>query len=72
VPGPTIRVTGDTVESDQRRQATSIHWHGLHVPNDQDGVGGVAAEIERADVQHKFVAPHAGTFVYRPRDQQPR
>ena len=37
VPGPTIRVTeGDTVRvtlKNELQQSTSIHWHGLHVPN---------------------------------------
>ena len=45
VPGPTIRVTeGDTVEvvvDNRSDEATSIHWHGLHIPNEQDGVAGV-------------------------------
>jgi FtsP/CotA-like multicopper oxidase with cupredoxin domain len=42
VPGPEIRVTeGDTVRvnvSNELPESTSIHWHGLMVPNNQDGV----------------------------------
>ena len=70
VPGPTIRVTeGDTVEiavTNTLAQATSIHWHGLHIPNDQDGVGGVTQPmIESGQTfTYKFTAPHAGTFMY--------
>jgi FtsP/CotA-like multicopper oxidase with cupredoxin domain len=70
VPGPTIRVTeGDTVEiavTNALDVPTSIHWHGLHVPNDQDGVGGVTQPmIESGDTfNYKFIAPHAGTFMY--------
>jgi FtsP/CotA-like multicopper oxidase with cupredoxin domain len=70
VPGPTIRVTeGDTVEiavTNTLDQPTSIHWHGLHVPNDQDGVGGVTQPmIQRGETfNYKFTAPHAGTFMY--------
>lgn len=70
VPGPTIRVTeGDTVEivvTNKLREATSIHWHGLHVPNDQDGVGGITQPmIESGQTfSYSFTAPHAGTFMY--------
>lgn len=70
VPGPTIRVTeGDTVEVVVRNEldeSTSIHWHGLHVPNDQDGVAGVTQDpIEPGETYtYRFVAPHAGTFMY--------
>lgn len=70
VPGPTIRVTeGDTVEiavTNELDEPTSIHWHGLHVPNDQDGVGGVTQPmIESGETfNYKFIAPHAGTFMY--------
>jgi FtsP/CotA-like multicopper oxidase with cupredoxin domain len=42
VPGPEIRVTeGDTVRvevANRLAQSTSIHWHGLIVPNSMDGV----------------------------------
>ncbi len=70
VPGPTIRVTeGDTVEIDVKNtlsEATSIHWHGLHVPNDQDGVSGVTQDpiAPGATYAYRFTAPHAGTFMY--------
>lgn len=70
VPGPTIRVTeGDTVEiavTNKLAEATSIHWHGLHIANDQDGVGGVTQPmIESGETfNYKFIAPHAGTFMY--------
>ncbi len=70
VPGPTIRVTeGDTVEiavTNGLSEPTSIHWHGLHVPNDQDGVGGVTQPmIESGETfNYRFTAPHAGTFMY--------
>lgn len=70
VPGPTIRVTeGDTVEiavTNSLDVATSVHWHGIHVPNGQDGVAGVTqAPIEPgATFTYRFIAPHAGTFMY--------
>jgi manganese oxidase len=42
VPGPEIRVTeGDKVRirvTNELPQSTAVHWHGLRVPNSQDGV----------------------------------
>jgi FtsP/CotA-like multicopper oxidase with cupredoxin domain len=70
VPGPTIRVTeGDTVEisvTNTLAEGTSIHWHGLHVPNDQDGVAGITqpAIAPGETFDYRFTAPHAGTFMY--------
>lgn len=70
VPGPTIRVTeGDAVEivvTNALTEPTSIHWHGLHVPNDQDGVAGVTqpAIAPGQRYTYRFTAPHAGTFMY--------
>lgn len=70
VPGPTIRVTeGDSVEiavTNTLAEPTSIHWHGLHIPNAQDGVGGVTQPmIEPGQTfTYEFIAPHAGTFMY--------
>ena len=70
VPGPTIRVTeGDTVEvavTNRLTVPTSVHWHGLHVPNSQDGVAGVTQEAIAPDATftYRFTAPHAGTFMY--------
>lgn len=41
-PGPTIRITaGDTIRvnvTNNLPESTAIHWHGLIIPNDQDGV----------------------------------
>lgn len=70
VPGPEIRVTeGDTVEvvvTNKLSEGTSIHWHGLHIPNDQDGVSGVTQDpiAPGATYTYRFTAPHAGTFMY--------
>ena len=70
VPGPTIRVTeGDTVEvavTNGLDEPTSIHWHGIHVPNSQDGVAGVTQDpiAPGATFTYRFTAPHAGTFMY--------
>ena len=70
VPGPEIRVTeGDTVEiavTNELDEPTSVHWHGLHVPNDQDGVAGVTQDpiAPGETYTYRFTAPHAGTFMY--------
>lgn len=51
VPGPVIRVNeGDTVRfivQNDLPESTSLHWHGMDLPNDQDGVPGLTQpEIE--------------------------
>lgn len=72
VPGPTIRVTeGDTVRvtlKNELDQETTIHWHGLHVPNNMDGVPPFSqAPIKPgASFTYEFIASHAGTFMYHP------
>jgi FtsP/CotA-like multicopper oxidase with cupredoxin domain len=49
VPGPTIRVTdGDHVRItviNHLPESTALHWHGLEVPSDQDGVPGIEPPI---------------------------
>jgi FtsP/CotA-like multicopper oxidase with cupredoxin domain len=72
VPGPTIRATeGDTLKvtvKNELDQDTSIHWHGLHIPNDMDGVPGVTQDPIRQgeSFTYEFTATHAGTFMYHP------
>ncbi|MER3405784.1 MAG: sugar transporter [Chloroflexota bacterium] len=72
VPGPTIRVTeGDTVRvtlKNELDQDTTIHWHGLHVPNTMDGVPPFTqAPIRPGETfTYEFIASHAGTFMYHP------
>lgn len=78
VPGPTIRVTeGDTVEIEVTNKldvSTSIHWHGLHVPNDQDGVAGITQDpiLPGETYSYRFIAPHAGTFMYHSHGEESR
>lgn len=70
VPGPLIRVTeGDTLRvtlKNELKQATAIHWHGLHVPNAMDGVPPITQPaIEPGQsFTYEFPASHAGTFMY--------
>lgn len=70
IPGPTLRFTeGDeavlSVRNDLKEE-TSIHWHGLLVPNDQDGVPHVnMAPIKPGETRkYRFRLRHGGTFWY--------
>jgi FtsP/CotA-like multicopper oxidase with cupredoxin domain len=70
VPGPRIRVTeGERIRihvHNDLPEATTIHWHGLILPNAMDG----AAEITQppippgGDYTYEFNALQAGTFFY--------
>lgn len=70
VPGPMIRVTeGDQVRitlKNELPEATSIHWHGIPVPNDMDGVPPFTQKaIEPGETfTYEFTAAPAGTFMY--------
>ncbi len=72
VPGPLLRFTvGDKVEivlKNRLPQATTLHWHGLAVPEAQDGVPGVtqAAVQPNSDFTYRFtVTPQmVGTHFY--------
>lgn len=71
IPGPAIEVfEGDTVEITLKNalpQPTTIHWHGLPVPPDQDG--NPQDEIAPGETRtYKFTLPEncAGTYWYHP------
>ncbi|WP_308530633.1 multicopper oxidase family protein [uncultured Paenibacillus sp.] len=70
VPGPEIRVTeGDTVRitvKNNLKEDTSIHWHGLHIPNNMDGVPPFTQNGIKPgkSYTYEFIANHAGTFMY--------
>ncbi len=65
VPGPMIRVTaGDRVRivlKNELPEATSIHWHGLPVPNAMDGMTPIPPG---ESFTYEFTAPPAGSFMY--------
>jgi len=70
IPGPTLRFTeGDDavirVKNDLKEDS-SIHWHGLLLPNDQDGVPHVnIAPITPGEThEFRFRLRHGGTFWY--------
>src|ERR1700693_3547162 len=70
VPGPELRVkTGDRVMVtlvNHLPDATSIHWHGIIVPNAMDGVAGITQDGVKpgATFTYEFVANEAGTYWY--------
>jgi FtsP/CotA-like multicopper oxidase with cupredoxin domain len=72
LPGPLIRAkVGDKVIVHFRNslpEPTSIHWHGLRLPNNMDGVPGITqAPIEpETEFRYEFTARDAGTFWYHP------
>ena len=71
-PGPTIEaVEGDRVRiyvTNHLPEHTTVHWHGLLLPNGMDGVGGVSQPHippGRTWV-YDFILPRAGTYMYHP------
>ena len=71
-PGPTIEcVEGDKVRifvTNKLPEHTTVHWHGMLVPNGMDGVGGLTQpHIEPGKTfVYEFVVRSSGTFMYHP------
>jgi FtsP/CotA-like multicopper oxidase with cupredoxin domain len=70
-PGPELRVRqGDlvevTLENRDVEQGVSIHWHGIDVPNAEDGVAGVTqdAVLPGGRYTYRFRTTQRGTFWY--------
>ena len=70
VPGPQIWVNeGDRVRielANKLPEPTTIHWHGIQVPNEMDGVPGVTQDaVEPGKTfTYEFEAKPSGTFWY--------
>ena len=70
MPGPVLRFReGDEVVirvTNNLREVTGIHWHGLLVPNDQDGVPGVTYPGIRPGetFTYRFKLRQSGTYWY--------
>jgi FtsP/CotA-like multicopper oxidase with cupredoxin domain len=70
IPGPVIQVNeGDRVRmvvTNALTEATSIHWHGMILPNDQDGVPGLTQSsiAPGQTYTYEFTAQAAGTHWY--------
>lgn len=71
-PGPTIEcVEGDRVRifvTNRLPEHTSIHWHGILLPNGMDGVGGLTQpQIKPGKTfVYEFEMVKSGTFMYHP------
>lgn len=70
-PGPQIRaVEGQLIEVRIRNESVpdgiTLHWHGIDVPNSQDGVAGVTQDAVPVGKSHtyRFVAKQVGTYWY--------
>jgi manganese oxidase len=70
LPGPRIRVTeGDRVRinvTNDLPEATSVHWHGMVLPNEMDGAADVTQRpIEPGETfAYEFTAGQADTYFY--------
>jgi FtsP/CotA-like multicopper oxidase with cupredoxin domain len=75
-PGPTIEaVQGDRVRflvTNKLPERTSVHWHGVLLPNGMDGVAGLnQPHIEKGETYvYEFTLKEAGTFMYHPHSDE--
>ena len=71
-PGPLLRArAGDLLRVQVENGlpvATSVHWHGIALRNDMDGVPGVTQAPVRAGGRftYEFTVPDPGTYFYHP------
>jgi FtsP/CotA-like multicopper oxidase with cupredoxin domain len=72
VPGPEIRVRqGEHIRVIVRNELpedTTVHWHGIRLPNSMDGVPGLTQPPIKPgeSIRYEFTPPDAGTFWYHP------
>jgi len=70
IPGPVLRATeGDRVRINVKNNltgSTSVHWHGIYVPNNMDGVGYLTQDpIKSGDTfVYEFTLRNSGTHMY--------
>ena len=78
VPGPTLRLKrGEELRVrlvNELPEPTTIHWHGVRLPNSMDGVPHLtqAPVAPGASFDYRFRAPDAGTFCYYAPGQEDR
>lgn len=71
-PGPTIEaIEGDRVRilvTNKLNEPTTVHWHGIILPNGMDGVAGLTQRsIPPGDTfKYEFTLKQNGTFMYHP------
>ncbi|WP_410790371.1 multicopper oxidase family protein [Kribbella sp. C-35] len=70
-PGPLIRArVGDLVQvtfvNESVKDGATLHWHGIDVPNAEDGVAGVTQDAVPVGGKHvyRFKATQTGTYWY--------
>jgi multicopper oxidase len=72
LPGPLLRArAGDLLRvqvDNQLPATTSVHWHGIALRNDMDGVPGVTQSPINAGTSftYDFTVPDPGTYFYHP------
>lgn len=72
LPGREVRLTaGDTLAltlANNLPEATSLHWHGLALRNDMDGVPDLTQRPVKAGASfdYRFKLPHPGTYWFHP------
>jgi manganese oxidase len=72
IPGPMIRTdVGDKVQVDVTNNlpmGTDVHWHGIILPNDQDGFAPVTQDLIPSGGTHtyEFTTPEAAVAMYHP------
>ncbi|CAL9394059.1 multicopper oxidase family protein [Streptomyces sp. Tu 3180] len=72
LPGREVRITaGDTLAltfANDLPVATTVHWHGIALRNDMDGVPGVTQPpVEPGGTfDYRFTVPHPGTYWFHP------
>lgn len=75
-PGPTIEaVEGDTVRilvTNHLKEPTTVHWHGIILPNGMDGVGGLTQKAipPGETYKYEFTLKQNGTFMYHPHSDE--
>ena len=76
VPGPELRVKeGDLVEvvlhNVDIEDGVTIHWHGLNVPNGEDGVAGLTQDAVMPGERfvYRFITNQTGTYWYHSHQQ---
>lgn len=72
VPGPVVRLRqgepARLVVENRLDEDTTVHWHGIRLPNAMDGVPGLTQPpIKPGETfVYEFIPPDAGTFWYHP------
>lgn len=78
VPGPTLRVTeGDRIRINVKNllpESTTIHWHGLILPNEMDGPANIVQEpIQPGETfSYEYQVGQNGTYFYHSHDHVDR